>query len=58
MVAVGVFVFTSALLSGNGERADAALHWASWILILAAFLSFTSGLALAFLAFARVRAAG
>ena len=44
--------FTPALLSGNGERADSALHWASWILILAAFLSFTSGLALAFLAFA------
>jgi hypothetical protein len=44
--------FTPALLSGNGERADAALAWASWILLLAAFLSFTSGLLLAFLAFA------
>jgi hypothetical protein len=44
--------FTPALLSGNGERPDSALSWASWILILAAFLSFTSGLPLAFLAFA------
>jgi len=34
------------------ERADSALSWASWILILAAFLSFTNGLPLAFLAFA------
>ena len=44
--------FTPALLSGNGEQAESALTWASWILILAAFLSFASGLLLAFLAFA------
>lgn len=44
--------FARGIMAGEEDRLDSALAWASWLLLLAAFLSFTSGLLLGFLSFA------